>query len=188
MNNAVNEIHHCTSPTSSEVLTALYIGHLLRSKGAFRVLELANEFRGENVVFKIAGEFGDESEKMDFLEEIERLELNNIELLGRVDGEKKATLFHMSDVLLLPSYSEAQPLTILEAFSCGLPVLATPVGGIVDILDEKTGRCVPFEDFGEALECILLKGRHYFSKDCKKKYKSSFTNKLFKDNCKEILR
>ncbi|MBE4582237.1 glycosyltransferase family 4 protein [Vibrio navarrensis] len=188
LNNAIDEIPCKNFSISSQVRTVLYIGHLLRSKGAFRVLELANEFRKENIVFKIAGEFGGESERLDFLQEIDALELKNIELLGRVEGDNKATLFHTSDVLLLPSYSEAQPLTILEAFSCGLPVLATPVGGIVDILDEETGRCVPFEDFSEALESILSKGRDHFSKRCREKYQSSFTNKSFVDNCKAILR
>ena len=45
-----------------------------------------------------------------------------------------------SDIFLNGSEIDNQPLSILEAFSCGLPVVTTDAGGIPDIVDDgRTG-------------------------------------------------
>lgn len=55
-----------------------------------------------------------------------------IEVLGFV--EKPAELVASLDVLLLPSRSEACPISVLEAISCGVPVVAFDVGGVKEQL------------------------------------------------------
>ena len=67
---------------------------------------------------------------------------------GRVTGDAKRDLLDEADVLVFPStYAmEAQPLVIVEALSCGLPVVAYDTGGVRDLVDDTVGKLVPAGD------------------------------------------
>jgi glycosyltransferase involved in cell wall biosynthesis len=50
------------------------------------------------------------------------------------------------DVMALPSFSEGMPNVVLEAFAYGIPVVATAVGGVPDMVDGRCGWIVPSGD------------------------------------------
>lgn len=55
--------------------------------------------------------------------------------------------YHAADAVVLPSFSESMPATLIEAGMCGLAAIATPVGSIGDIvMHERTGLIVPVRD------------------------------------------
>ena len=70
-----------------------------------------------------------------------------------------ADLMRESRLLCLPSHAEGTPNCVMEALSCGLPVVATRVGGIPDIVEhEKTGLLVDkgdIEGLADALITLL---------------------------------
>jgi glycosyltransferase involved in cell wall biosynthesis len=70
---------------------------------------------------------------------------DNIRLAGFVPDELLPTYYGAADYFVLPSASgEGLPLVLLEAMACGLPVLATKVGGTPEIVKHmKTGVLVP---------------------------------------------
>lgn len=53
--------------------------------------------------------------------------------LGWVNGEQKTKAFQDASIFCLPSYAEGFPMAVLDAWSYGLPVITTPVGGIPDV-------------------------------------------------------
>ncbi len=61
--------------------------------------------------------------------------------------------YSMAHVLALPSHSEGSPNVVLEAMAAGLPIVATSVGGVAEILThEQTGLLVPARDSASMME------------------------------------
>ena len=102
-------------------------------------------------VFVIIGE-GEERESLQKL--IESLSLQNrVFLIGRI--ENAATLLKAFDAFVLPSKKEGLPYVLLEAGMAEVPVVATAVGGIPElIVENKTGLLAPPAEFSKALTRI----------------------------------
>ena len=64
---------------------------------------------------------------------------DRIRLAGRLSPEKVASLMNAADALVLPSRNEGCPNAVLEALSCGTPVIAARVGAVPDLLDDTCG-------------------------------------------------
>lgn len=58
-----------------------------------------------------------------------------VRFIGFVDGEELVALMNAAEVLLFPSMTEGCPVTLLEAMACGLPVVASRVGGLTEFGD-----------------------------------------------------
>jgi glycosyltransferase involved in cell wall biosynthesis len=58
----------------------------------------------------------------------------SVTFLGFARGERKASELQRAAVLCLPSYDEGVPVALLEGMSNGIPVVATPVGGVPDLI------------------------------------------------------
>jgi glycosyltransferase involved in cell wall biosynthesis len=61
-----------------------------------------------------------------------------IEHLGPVPHAERARFFQHADIFVLPSYGEGMPMSVLEAMAAGLPVIATNVGGIPELISPCT--------------------------------------------------
>ena len=68
----------------------------------------------------------------------------NFILAGFVSDEDLPSFYNAADFFVLPSKSgEGLPLVAMEAMACGLPLLATDVGGIKEVMFEGYGKIVP---------------------------------------------
>ncbi len=82
---------------------------------------------------------------------------NHVTFIGKIPHEEVQTFFKEADVFVLPSLSEGFPNVILEAMACGLPIVATRVGGVPDILTDGTnGYLVEAKDTKDLINKVLL--------------------------------
>jgi glycosyltransferase involved in cell wall biosynthesis len=65
---------------------------------------------------------------------------------GALAARDVATWMQACDVFCLPSYTEGHPNVLVEALACGRPIVATPVGGINEIVDHDKGVLAPVGD------------------------------------------
>jgi glycosyltransferase involved in cell wall biosynthesis len=86
---------------------------------------------------------------------------DRVYLAGHVRGDQKTRLFASSDILVLPSHTEMLPMVIIEAMAAGMPVIATPVGAVPDMIEDGVnGFLVPVGDHNMLAERILYLSRH----------------------------
>ncbi len=107
------------------------IAELTKNKGLKYGMEAVS---GLDVQWHIYGEGKDKYEAQD-----------NVKFLGF--KQSTSELLSQYDLFLFPSIKEGLPYAVLEAGQAGLPVIATNIGGIPDIIEhEKTGLLVPPKD------------------------------------------
>jgi glycosyltransferase involved in cell wall biosynthesis len=61
---------------------------------------------------------------------------DRVSFLGWIPEEKKWEMYERADILLLPSYNEGLPYVIVEALAAGLPIVASNVGGIPEVISD----------------------------------------------------
>ncbi len=173
-------------------INVLYLSNMIKSKGYFEVLKLAKHFKNKNIYFHFAGGWQsseDEEEFFNFIKE------NNLEKIvtfyGFVNGDQKRELFEKSHLFIFPTRykKEAFPLSILEAFSYGLPVLSTDEGSIPYIVDEESGIVVKdLNNFSNVFEDLI---KSYLNIDtakyCRKRYLENFSLEEFEESLLRVL-
>lgn len=133
------------------------VGSLVPEKNHAFLIEVFHEFykRGKTGHLIIVGN-GKLSN--DLKRQTDRLNLSSrVHFLGYRDDAIE--LMKASDMLILPSKIEGLPGVILEALSCGIPVIASDVGGISDvIINGENGYCLKeqkIDSFIKAIENLL---------------------------------
>jgi glycosyltransferase involved in cell wall biosynthesis len=127
----------------------LFVGRLHPKKGLDILLsawaKLAQERKEWELV--IAG-----PDEQSYLSQLQKLARSlgierEIQFTGMVTGDIKVALFYSADLLVLPSYSEGLPMTLLEAMACQIPVIATHACNCPDIFSAGAGwGCNPTAD------------------------------------------
>ncbi len=90
---------------------------------------------------------GDGSQRNHLHQLVKNLDLPEVTFAGRVERESMAGFYKSHDLCLNTSSIDNMPVSILEAFAAGLPVVTTAAGGIPHMVrDRDTGHLVPIDD------------------------------------------
>jgi glycosyltransferase involved in cell wall biosynthesis len=122
---------------SSNVRIVLCVGRLSREKAQKDFIEAASIIRASNsnrnVRFVIAGD-GPDRQVLKDLAKARQVE-DWVIFAGQVTD--LAPYYTMADVAVLPSHTEGSPNVLLEAMAAGLPIVATSVGGVPEIVEHE---------------------------------------------------
>jgi glycosyltransferase involved in cell wall biosynthesis len=129
-----NRVHTC-----EERPNFLFLGDWTKRKGVhdlIRASEIANR-RGFHGTVSLAGfekEPGQQDRVMKLTSDCGCEQ--TVRMLGTVSGAQKEDALAKASCLVLPSYAEGLPMAILEAMSWEIPVIATNVGAIAEVVTE----------------------------------------------------
>ena len=88
---------------------------------------------------------GPERERLEMLARELQVD-DSLEFVGARPHAEMPELLGSGDLAIFPSLMEATSVAALEAMACGLPVVATAVGGLTEIVDKEVGALVPPAD------------------------------------------
>ncbi len=129
--------------------------------------------------------------------DIEKIE-NKIELLGLTESVKMigftndvVRYLNNVDFYVNSSYSEAMPVSVIEALSLGKPVIASNVGGLPEIInDESNGILVDFENISEAalkaFKFVSNKNYEELSNNAYESFTKRFSTKVYVGNLNKL--
>ena len=174
-----------TPTEESGEFNLLFVGDCVRRKGLEYLIESLSSLNRKDVHLHVVGRDDRDplySEHLRKLIEKKGLQ-GKVSFHGRVDGKRKQKIFRNSHIFVLPSLWEGYGMVVAEAMSYGLPIIATKVGAIPELVkDRVNGILVPPEDsqaLTNAISYLIdnpLVGKEYGKKS--KLLSKSFNNWL----------
>jgi glycosyltransferase involved in cell wall biosynthesis len=129
--------YHPVKKVFSPPFNVLFCGRFAANKGHLKLLNAIPEVieKHPDTRFIFVGS-GSEFRRLE--EKANEMNINeNLELTGFISLEEKINQFKKSHIFVYPSYyGEGFPTVILEAMASGLVLVTTPVGGLVDALED----------------------------------------------------
>ena len=166
----------------------LFLGRLCKEKGIGELLEavkeLKEEFPGLQVVLGGVWEDYDLKQKADILSDF-------VYQPGWISGKEKEAYLKDASVFVLPTYFEGMPISLLEAMSYGMAVVASGVGSIPEIVEDgRDGLLIKpkdIKDLKEKLAMVLSSPalRKQLGSEARKTVEADFD---IKNNVRELLR
>ncbi len=159
----------------------LFIGKISERKGVIDILKMTQKLIHQNVKVVFIGTYVKASVEFQKIEKIiQSLKIENkVIFLGKIPNNELVNYISCADVFVyLTKSCEGIPRAILECMSCGKPIVATPIAGIPDaVQDSQTGFIV--ENFSQAAEKVdlLLSDETLYnkiSKNCRKTIENEF--------------
>ena len=153
-----------------QIESIVFVGHVTKSKGVDIIIEVASVL--PHIAFHIIGPIIGDNQPFTDLPD-------NVIMHGNCTKEFVLGALSASDLFLFPSETEGFPNAVLEAMACGLPIIASPVGAIPDMVgpNQEGGILVRTREMQDYVDVI-----NELSNDSQKRYQMS------KRNYEEVVR
>lgn len=206
--NAIPAISNANGVTvnSNHVPHILWLTNIMKTKGIMEYLSALKILKDKGVTFKadFVGGLTKEMSGEEFDEALAAMGLKGCcAYFGPKYGDDKYVFFRQADVFVLPSYTEAFPVSILEAMQFALPVVASNVGGVsAEVEDGVNGYLIGGKqpvmlntfrpnprEIAEKIETLLTDSalRQRMGEAGREKYEKEFTLEVFEKRMAEIL-
>lgn len=160
----LSETERADAGGAPEIFQVLYLAHCTRQKGLFDALEAlaaANEKllqQGSPLRCRltVAGAFHDPREEKEFQYRMAQPDLlGKVHYAGFVEAEDKRSLLYYSDCFCFPSHHESFGLVLVEAMAYGLPVAASSIAALRDIVPQGYPGLAPVENPAALARAII---------------------------------
>jgi glycosyltransferase involved in cell wall biosynthesis len=151
--NATAPVRVAREPATDGRVRISFLGELGERKGTPQLVEALGRLAGRpDWTATIAGN----GQVQETIARAQQLGIaDRVKVPGWLDSPAATEVLRETDIFVLPSFAENLPMSILEAFACGIAVVATPVGAVPDVIaHESNGLLVPAGDV-DALTCAL---------------------------------
>lgn len=153
----ISDFDSIAPPAKNKAFKILFVGRLHRQKGLSYFLLALQKIKKDLPENTLISLVGDGELRSSLQEKTKKLALENlVRFTGSLYKKELLKEFKSSDLFVLPSLYEGQPLTLLEAWAAKLPVIATRVGDNARFIQEgRNGFIVEPKDSNQLAECIL---------------------------------
>ena len=125
------KVRDIRSQSRESIKNIVFVGNLTPLKGIYNLGKIYNEILSHNNKVKLIliGEWHSEKERNSFFKLVKNTHRNIVEA-GYIPNNEVLYYLTECDLMIYPSVYDGQPISIIEALSQGIPVIASNVGGI----------------------------------------------------------
>ncbi len=134
------------SEMAKRPIRLLFVGNLTRRKGVDMLPEIINKLGdGFELTYTVGSRDKDPFK-----------DVSNMRSLGSLDQKQMKDAYCQADLLIFPTRLEGLPLVVMEAMSCGTPVISSNCASLPEMIDDGvTGRLCPVDDVESFVNAIL---------------------------------
>lgn len=138
--NPINSNFFKTGRSERNIRSMIYVGNISYRKNLKLILQALKTMEQNGIKFKlnIVGDFVDDKYKTEILAYIKEESFgDNISFHGWLNQDKLLKLYNQNSIFVLPSLQETLPISVAEAMAAGVVVVASDVGGVSEMFEDK---------------------------------------------------
>jgi len=136
--------HYMIREHQGDAKQLLFVGRLAGVKGLAVLIEAMAKLRDQQMPLALTI-IGDGPDRARLEQQVEKLQLTfQVDFVGYQSPAAVSDILGRTDIFVLPSFAEGVPVVLMEAMASGVPVIATRIAGISELVEEnQSGLLVP---------------------------------------------